>query len=167
LVFNEVGDLLDRKAKAETGRDAVALRLVKRGGVPVEVAFKWNEAPADGGPTWVERFADLIRKLAEKDLSSRQSYHLRQEEEVLIPVFAGEDGETDETRRVRWQRWLADRLAKSEVSAARAEELAGQLAPFFLAGRTEALRLARFLGVEVPALRAHQTGSEEKKEETP
>jgi hypothetical protein len=146
LVFRDVKELLERKAKAEAGRDAVALSLVKRGGVPVEVSFKWSD-DAGGGSAWVDRFEALVRSLGEQELSSRQSYNLRQEEEVLLPVLGD-----DETR---WRGWLTDRLARSEISLEHAERLAELLTPFFIAGRSQALRVARFLGREVPGIPAH------------
>ncbi len=140
LVFRDVDELLKRKAKTEAGRDAVALSLVKRSGVPTEVAFKWQEGER-GEPGWVERFDELVAKLAEGELSSRQSYNLREEETVLRHVFG-----TDERR---WRKWLADRLTRSEIPGENAAELARMLAPFFVAEHVQALRIARFLGREV------------------
>lgn len=151
LVFRAVEDLLKRKAKTGAGRDAVALSLVKRGGVPVEVAFKWGGDEV-GEPGWAKRFDDLVTRLRAGTLSSRLSYNLRQEEEVLREVF-GSDGE-------RWRRWLSDRLARSEISADHAAELAAMLTPFFVARRSQALRIARFLGRELETLKAHRREEE-------
>ena len=55
LSFRDLGDLLDRKAKDESGRDSLAIRLAKRGGVPVEVAFRWDEPEGGDGRSWIER----------------------------------------------------------------------------------------------------------------
>jgi len=141
LLFRDVQSLLDEKAKAEAGRDAVALRLVKRGGVPVEVAFKWRAAE-NGEEAWVERFNRVIELVRSEDLASRQTFNLRREETILSAVF--------ETRE-QWIAWLSDRLSRGDASAEVAEELAAELAPFFEKGKAPALRIARFLGREVPA----------------
>ncbi len=149
LAFSAVEELLKRKAKSGAGRDAVALSLVKRGGVPVEVAFKWGT----GQDGWAKRFEDLVSKLAAGSLSSRQSYNLRLEEEVLRAVFEGDEE--------RWRRWLGDRLARSEISpASEAGELAALLTPFFVDRLSPALRIARFLGREVESLSAHRRKEE-------
>lgn len=142
LLFRGVLDLLDRKAKGEARRDAVALRLIKRGGVPVEVAFRWDDRTPCGDVSWVEAFDRLTERLRSPGLASRQSFNLRQEEETLFAVL-GKDPE-------RWRGWLAERLSRGVHSAAQAQELAAELVPFFVERRTAALRVARFLGREVP-----------------
>jgi len=141
LLFRDVQKLLDDKAKTAADRDAVALRLVKRGGVPVEVAFKWESAES-GEPGWVERFNRVVELVRREDLASRQTFNLRQEEAVLAAVFHGTE---------QWEQWLNDRLSRGDASAELARELAAELAPFFEHGKAAALRLARFLGREVPA----------------
>lgn len=138
LLFRDLHDLLDRKAKHEAGRDALALRLDKRGGVPVEVALRWDP-PADGAPG-VDAFEALVARVAAPGLASRQTFLLREDLAVLTPVLGGDLD--------RWTKWLAERLSRGEHSAEVAAELAAQLAPFFVHGKTEALRIARFLARE-------------------
>jgi len=150
-LFHEANDLLKRKAKGEARRNALALRLMKRSGVPVEVAFKWTpveDAPnRPDGVDWLALFDGLVTRLRERTLSSTQSFDLRREERVLTKVF-GEDSD-------RWIPWLADRLSRGEATSQEAQELAELIAPFFARGKTEALRIARFLGVEVKASEAN------------
>lgn len=138
LLFRDLHDLLDRKAKHEAGRDALALRLDKRGGVPVEVALRWDP-PADGAPG-VDAFEALVARVAAPGLASRQTFLLPEDLAVLTPVLGGDLD--------RWTKWLAERLSRGEHSAEVAAELAAQLAPFFVHGKTEALRIARFLARE-------------------
>jgi hypothetical protein len=140
LALQDLEDLLKYGAKARAGRDAVALRLVKRGGAPEEVAFSWSDGSApDGG--WIDRLEQVTGRLREGALTSRQTFSLRLEERTLLDVF-GKDLE-------RWTRWLADRLSRNEGEEGRSEALAGLVAPFFVHDHTAALRIARFLGREV------------------
>ena len=143
-LFREAQDLLKRKAKGEAGRDALALRLMKRSGVPVEVAFKWSES-SEGLPaeSWLATVDALVERLREGTLSSKQTFNLRREEDVLMEVF--------ESNLELWTPWLSDRLSRGEASNEEAEELARHIAPFFAHGKPEALRIVRFLGVEVTA----------------
>lgn len=140
-MFRDVEGLLKRKAKGEGGRDALAIRLAKRGGAPEEEVFRWRELAAGRESTWLESLSNLVDELAGGGLSSGQSFDLRREEQTLASVF-GTNGEL-------WQAWLADRLSRGELSAGHAKELAQRLVPFFVAGKTSALRIARFLGREV------------------
>lgn len=139
-MFRDVAALLEHQAKGAAGRDAVAVRLSKRGGAPEEVAFRWAE-PAPGAGSWIEQLDALVERLRDPSLASRQTFNLRREEHTLTRVF-GRNAE-------QWQRWLADRLSRGEVSAGQAEPLAEALTQFFVHGKTSALRIARFLGVEV------------------
>ncbi|MGH9360974.1 MAG: Cas10/Cmr2 second palm domain-containing protein [Thermoanaerobaculia bacterium] len=131
LLLQDLETLLKRKAKGEAGRNALAVRLAKRGGVPVEVAFKWNE---------LSDFRRLIHQLREGELSSKLSYHLREDEKVLAEVFDSAE---------RWVGWLADRIGRGGVGVEAAREAASLMAPLFRSGRSQALRIARFLAVEV------------------
>ncbi|HEX7185875.1 MAG TPA: type III-B CRISPR-associated protein Cas10/Cmr2 [Thermoanaerobaculia bacterium] len=139
LLLRDLEILLKEKAKAEAGRNAVAIRLDKRSGAPSEVAFRWQDeaAPAEG---WMKALGGLIDRLARRELSSGQSFSLRLEERTLLGVFqdAGQ-----------WQGWLAERLTRNVETAENAEELARQVTPFFLERKSAALRIARFLGREV------------------
>jgi CRISPR-associated protein Cmr2 len=140
VALQDLEDLLKYGAKAGAGRDAVALRLVKRGGVPVEVAFSWGdkEAPAEG---WIGRLDSIVSHLREGKLTSGQSFNLRLEERTLPDVFHKDES--------RWTRWLADRLARNEAVSGQAESMASLVAPFFVHDHAPALRIARFLGREV------------------
>lgn len=145
LLLRDVEELLKTKAKGEGGRDAVAIRLVKRSGVPVEVVFQWG-GEARAGRTWAEAFEDLTARVRKPGLASRQTFRVRREEETLHEIFASKDAQEE---RGRWQRWLAEALSRGEHSAKDAEKLAMELAPFFVARKTGALRIARFFGQEV------------------
>ncbi len=140
LLFREVERLLHDRAKEHAGRDALAIRLEKRSGKPIEVAFKWAKpVGSDTTLTWPEALDDLVDHIREGALSSTQTFNLRREEEVLTEVFEPE----------HWEPWLADRLSRSERSTAGATGLAERIAPFFIHRKTPALRIARFLGREV------------------
>jgi CRISPR-associated protein Cmr2 len=140
LAFRDAEELLKRKAKNEEGRDAVAIKLDKRGGSPVEVAFKWDEGPR-AGQKWIDSLNAMIALLKDRTLSSKQSYNLAQEERTLGAVF--------KVAPDHWKKWLVLRLGRGGGSKERAEELAELMAPFFVQEKTEALRIARFLGAEL------------------
>lgn len=141
-MFRDVERLLKDKAKGEAGRNALAIRLDKRGGVPVEVAFKWSQREDPNGTTsWPDALDDLVNRIRAGTLGSTLTFNLRREEKVLLPVL--------ETKPDRWVPWLQDRLGRSGVSRQYAEELAPKIAPFFEHRKTRALRIARFLGREV------------------
>jgi CRISPR-associated protein Cmr2 len=139
LLLHELEDLLHRVAKDEGGRNAVAIRLAKRGGEPVEVVLPWEPREGEDGTDWVRTLDELVQLLQEGAVSSRQTFTLRLEERTLREVFGGDAD--------RWELWLTDRLSRNE-GAAGAEAVAGLVAPFFLHDRTPVLRIARFLGVE-------------------
>jgi hypothetical protein len=139
LLFRDVEELLKRKAKGEAGRDAVAIRLAKRGGVPVETAFKWEEAAGEDEKTWVDRFDLLLGAVATGAVSSGQTFSLRRDERVLFEAF---------TEEAQWTAWLGDRLSRREAGVDPAGT-ARLLAPFFLHRKTDALRILRFLAREV------------------
>ncbi|HET9227771.1 MAG TPA: type III-B CRISPR-associated protein Cas10/Cmr2 [Thermoanaerobaculia bacterium] len=131
LLLSDLEELLDVGAKERAGRDAVAIRLAKRGGPPVEVAFPWKG-------TWLEDLDVLIDEVSKGGLTSGQTFNLRLGEQTLQEVFTRDD---------QWKSWLGDRLSRSEGTEA--VSLAGRIAPFFVHGRPAALRIARFLGREV------------------
>lgn len=140
LLFREVEQLLHDRAKEHAGRDALAIRLEKRSGKPIEVAFKWDRpVTGDGTMTWPEALEDLVDHIRAGALSSTQTFNLRREEDILTEVFESE----------HWEPWLSDRLSRSERSTPGATGLAERLAPFFIHRKTPALRIARFLGREV------------------
>lgn len=141
LLLRDLERLLKEGAKGRGGRNAVAIRLAKRGGVPVEVVFPWEGTVAELEKTWPEMLDLLTGCLRQGDLTSRQTFTLRLEERTLRGVFK------DDAKR--WQPWLVDRLSRNEGMSGQAEELAKLVTPFFVHDRTAALRIARFLGREV------------------
>lgn len=140
--------LLNEKAKREADRDAVAVRLDKRGGVPVETAFRWDEGPCEDGPTWLQLLQSLVTDLRSGRLSSGQTFTLREEERLLSQVFA--------TRH--WRPWLADRLDRNATTGGD-HDLAARIAPFFDCGKSEALRIVRFLGREMDVASSQEEDS--------
>jgi hypothetical protein len=66
---------------------------------------------------------------------------LAEEERVVVAAF----GDTTAT----WEEWLTEQLSRGEGSPERSADLARLMAPFFVGRKTTALRIARFLGVEV------------------
>lgn len=146
LTFRDAEDLLKHVAKDGAGRDAAAIRLAKRGGAPVEVAFKWDE-PSGDELTWLARFNKLVAVLHERTIASRQSFNLAEEEDTLGAVFSTKE---------EWGMWLRERLSRGAGSAGAADGLARLIAPFFFdedlkkrKTKSNALRIARFLGREV------------------
>ncbi len=139
LLLNDLEELLNAGAKERGGRNAVALRLAKRSGPPVEVAFKFSD-PEEPEGGWLPALHQLIRTIREGRMTSGQSFNLRLEERTLYEVFGGD--------AKRWRLWLADRLSRHEP-AGQASDLAKMATPFFVHRRAEALRIARFLGREV------------------
>ena len=141
LLFRDVTTLLDEKAKRETQRDAVAIRLAKRSGVPVEIAFKWDDKLTEADSrTWLEAFEEIVGWIASGRLSSSSSFDLRIDERVLHEVF---------DKPERWQGWLTQQLRRDGLGEANAVDFATLLTPFFYHQRTAALRIARFLGREI------------------
>jgi hypothetical protein len=141
LALSDLEDLLKYGSKAKAGPDAVALRLVKRGGVPVEAAFTWSDAYGRAGDDWIGRLEDIVHRLQAGELTSGQTFSLRLEERTLQGVF--------KTDLDRWSRWLEDRLSRNEGESGQAKSLASLVAPFFVHDQAAALRIARFLGREV------------------
>jgi CRISPR-associated protein Cmr2 len=131
LLLLDLDELLKKGAKDRAGRNAVAIRLAKRGGPPVEVVFPWTGS-------WLEDLDKLIEEVAGGRLTSGQTFNLRLGEQTLQKIFTTDD---------QWTAWLGDRLSRHEGTEAKS--LAKQIAPFFVHGKPAALRIARFLGREV------------------
>jgi len=141
LLLNDLEKLLKDVAKGRGGRDALAIRLEKRGGAPVDVILSWKQPDEKTGLDWIQQMKGLVDLLREGGLSSSQTFSLRLEERTLRPVF-----ERDEAR---WEAWLSERLTRNLGTAAGAQDLARYLAPFFIHDdKAGALRIARFLGHE-------------------
>jgi hypothetical protein len=146
LLFHEADDLLARKAKREAGRDAIAIRLNKRGGVPVEVAFRWDDVPVGSTTSWLDLLQGpegLVSLLEHSQVASRQTYLLAEDADLLGTTFAGDT--------TLWVPWLRNALSRGEGSAQNANAIAEKLAPVFIETKTPVLRIARFLAVEVPS----------------
>jgi CRISPR-associated protein Cmr2 len=139
-LLHDAEELLKRKAKTEAGRNAVALALHKRSGPEVETVFPW-EGDIDAG-----LLQKIVDELKSRNLASRQTYHLGDEQRVLTEVF---------TEKQQWQTWLEWRLTRGEGSRKHVTRLAALLAPLFVdeTKRVEALRIARFLAIEVEGRR--------------
>jgi len=145
LVFRDVQNLLDRQAKDEAGRDAVAMKLDKRGGYPISVAFKWDDTGS--GTDYVRLFNGVVARISDKEMSSSQSFNLpfhnfgrATELSTLEHVFTTKDD---------WEKWLAEKLSRGIGSSEIAGILAKDVSPFFMTRKTDALRIARFLAKEV------------------
>ncbi|HEY6137618.1 MAG TPA: type III-B CRISPR-associated protein Cas10/Cmr2 [Thermoanaerobaculia bacterium] len=132
LLLRDADELLKKKAKEESGRDSIAIALHKRSGVPVELAFRWDDPLRRG-------MDDVVDDLRDARLASRQTYAFAEHDRVLSPIL-------DERE---WPQWLRWRLSHGELSAERAAQSARILAPFFIARKVEALRVARFLAIEL------------------
>ena len=130
LLYRDVEELLNEVAKRKEGRDAVAIRLLKRSGPATEVAFHWDEAPPSlPGHDWASLFDSVLDRLCSRQLASRQTYRLRDDEETLAGAFEGD--------LTLWQPWLAEQLSRGQGSREEAGELAALLAPFFAHGKTD------------------------------
>src|SRR5207244_8603300 len=118
-----------------------AIALHKRSGPPVETVFPWDGAIHAG------LLQSIVEELKARNLASGQTYDLADEYRVLTEVFTGEQ---------QWQTWLEWRLSRGEVSREHVGRLTLLLTPLFAGEkkRVEALRIARFLAVEVKSREA-------------
>jgi len=139
LLLHDLERLLKEVAKEKGGRDALAIRLEKRGGAPIDVILPW-QADKTTGLDWIDEMKRLVNLLREGGLSSSQTFSLRLEERTLREVFARDEE--------RWKAWLAERLTRNLGTVAGAQDLARRLTPFFIHDKAGALRVARFLGHE-------------------
>lgn len=135
-LLRDVQTLLKEKAKREKKRDALAIRLMKRGGPPTDVAFKWDGEAARP----IDRIANVVKELAAQQLGSTQLFALADDARRLGPIDFGHD---------QWVQWLEMRLGRGGKSAAAASPLAAALSPFFEQDQVDSLRIARFLGTEM------------------
>jgi len=140
LLLHDLEKLLKEVAKGRGGRDALAIRLEKRGGAPVDVILSWKQPDKATGLDWIDEMKKLVDLLRQGGLSSSQTFSLRLEERTLQEVFLQD--------KERWDAWLAERLTRNLNTATEAQALAERLTPFFIHDRANALRVARFLGLE-------------------
>ncbi len=133
LLLREADDLLKRKAKEESGRDSIAIALRKRSAPPVETVFRWDDPLRTS-------LTNVVGQLWENQLASGQTYSFAEEDRLLSTVLhdAGE-----------WTAWLKGRLSRGAKSKESAADLAALLTPYFTGKKVDALRIARFLAVEV------------------
>jgi hypothetical protein len=131
LLFKDAERLLKAKAKAGK-KNAVAVRLHKGSGTPVEVVLPWDEK-------WLVGLTKLQEALRGRQLASRQTYDLAEADRTLHKVF---------TDTKQWRAWLEYRLRQGELSEEFVTKMADLLQPFFEHQKIGALRIARFLAVE-------------------
>lgn len=137
LMFRDVDHLLNDVAKTGEGRDAIAVRLAKRGGVPVEMAFKWD---GGGDKPFIDLIAEIAAAVRGRDLSSGQIFRLMDDARILYEVMGNSNEE--------WRQWIEDRLSRREGSSGQTKKLAELIAPLLGANKPGVLRIARFLGGE-------------------
>lgn len=90
-VLHDAHDLLDNLAKEGRGRDAIACRVWKPGGLTVEWAMPWNCA-LDGEEVVIDQLADVFRKGLsgeDGDMASKFFYRIRERFDLLNPPQAG------------------------------------------------------------------------------
>jgi CRISPR/Cas system-associated protein Cas10 (large subunit of type III CRISPR-Cas system) len=137
LMLRDADHLLSAIAKDQSGRNALAVRLAKRSGAPVDVAVGWDEGKA---PTFVQAIDETARAIRTGILASGPTFRLARETGVLKGVIESTE---------QWETWIADRLSRGSSPGEDARRLSKLLAPLFAAGKAEAMRIARFLGGEV------------------
>jgi len=133
VLFNDADRLLSETAKEKSKRNSVAVAMHKRSGMPVEIAFRWDEG-------WLDRMQEICEALNNRHLASRQTYDLAEADQVLKDVFRDNEEQ--------WGGWLRFRLGQGDLSKPHVETLVKLLEPFFLKRKTEALRIARFIAIE-------------------
>lgn len=89
LLYSYIHDLLDNKAKEETGRDALAIAIWKTGGVKIEWASPWEKIVCEEGTS--NLIDELVKKFSSNKTSNSVSssflYNLRK-----YLIFDGEEG---------------------------------------------------------------------------
>lgn len=92
-ILYDVHHLLDQIAKEKTGRDSIAIRVQKPGGLVIEWSQPWaialsNNTVAGKDPLIIETLADTFRKATESDsrFSSKFFYKIRERFNILNPV---------------------------------------------------------------------------------
>jgi len=87
-VLYDAHHLLDDIAKEKTGRDSIAIRIQKPGGLAVEWSQPWKIALDNENKLVVETLATTFRQIAENDttFSSKFFYKIRERFDVLNPV---------------------------------------------------------------------------------
>lgn len=100
-VLSDAHDLLDNVAKDSRGRDAIACRVWKPGGLQIEWAMPWSEAldKSDPNKVVIESLADDFRtstdgaESAKEQFASKFFYRIRERFDVLNPL-KDKDGKT-------------------------------------------------------------------------
>ena len=93
-ILRDAHDLLDSVAKEKTGRDALAVRVWKPGGLQLQWAQPWEIATAGQESAELARLIEQLRQADSFDdqFSSKFLYRIRERLEFLKPP---EDGNTD------------------------------------------------------------------------
>ena len=90
-VLHDAHDLLDAVAKEDRGRDAIACRVWKPGGLALEWAMPWECAISQGRVIIDKLAEDFRRGMAgeDDDLASKFFYRIRERFEMLNPHIKG------------------------------------------------------------------------------
>ncbi len=86
-ILHDAHDLLDNIAKEQTGRDALAVRIWKPGGIAIEWAQPWDKIIEEDDKMTIQNLVDTFRKADQKDaqFSSNFFYKIREIFTVLNP----------------------------------------------------------------------------------
>jgi CRISPR-associated protein Cmr2 len=83
-VIRDTHFVLDEIAKKKTGRDALAIRLKKRGGSDRDLFFKWDaENPFNQNETLFDSLEKIREALSEKEMTSGLIYRLAQLKDAI------------------------------------------------------------------------------------
>jgi CRISPR-associated protein Cmr2 len=133
-VLRDAHTLLDDVAKDGCGRDALAVRVVKPGGVTLQWAMPWNEALDTGSEIprlKLTRIAQRFSSDMAKDtgFSSKFFYGVREIFSMLIARETGQDGkqhpvsllEPEDFQALFWADYLASGINREQILEAQAE----------------------------------------------
>ncbi|WP_411726129.1 type III-B CRISPR-associated protein Cas10/Cmr2 [Methyloglobulus sp.] len=125
-VLKEAHTLLDKVAKDEYGRDALAVSVWKPGGRVLQWARPWNKAIADDGRQLIlER---LAKDFADDDkdygqLSNKFLYKIRERFELLNPPPESDDENSEKKIPVLSQEQAIDLMAAEYISSGLCEDI--------------------------------------------
>lgn len=97
-VLKDAHALLDKVAKDETGRDALAIRVWKGGGLQIEWAQPWEHAlMPDHKETYLEKLVQDFQVIHEKDdqFSNKFFYKIREQFSLLNPKHCDQEAVVD------------------------------------------------------------------------
>ena len=95
-MLKDAHDLLDNVAKERTGRDAVAVRVWKRGGMALEWAMRWEKALDDNNELIINKLVEQFQSKSddEANFSSKFFYGIREHFDLFddkAKVFSEDD----------------------------------------------------------------------------